>query len=344
VGTGETFWTGKTVLVTGGASFIGSTLTDQLIGLGAQKVRIVDDLSSGHLGNIRHHLGTGKVDFLQADLREPGVTRAAMQGIDTVFHLAADHGGRGYVELHQAGPASNFFLDGLVFAEALKAKVKKVVFASSGCVYPNFLQSDINQELYLTEDLTKGPNDADNTYGWAKLMGEFTLQAYSKEHGLGTASCRYFTVYGPRGVENHAVIAMIARAFLGQNPFEVWGDGTQIRNWTYIDDIVEGTILAGEKINDGTAVNLGTMERIRVLDCAKMVCKITGHKAEIKLRRDMPTGPLNRVADNALAKKLLGWEPKVAFSEGLKRTIDWYYKTRNKEEVKRIFARMLTER
>lgn len=340
----ESFWNGKLVLVTGGASFIGSTLTDQLLARGAAKVRIVDDLTSGHLNNIREHLGGGKVDFLHADLREPGVARAAMQGVDTVFHLAADHGGRGYVDLHQAGPASNFFLDGLVFAEALRAKVKKIVFASSGCVYPNFLQSDIKKELYLTEDLTKGPNDADNTYGWAKLMGEFTLQAYAKEHGIGAASCRYFTVYGPRGVENHAVIAMIARAFLKLNPFEVWGDGTQIRNWTYIDDIVEGTILAGEKINDGTAINLGTMERIRVIDAAKMVCEITGHNADIKLLPNMPTGPLNRVADNSLAKKLLGWQPKTLFKDGLKRTIDWYYATRDHDEVQRIFARMLTER
>jgi nucleoside-diphosphate-sugar epimerase len=340
----ETFWSGKTVLITGGASFIGSTLTDRLVDRGTQKVRIVDDLSSGSLANLKHHLGTSKVEFLQADLREPGVARAATQGVDTVFHIAADHGGRGYVDLHQAGPASNFFLDGLVFAEALKAKVKKVVFASSGCVYPNFLQSDLKKEVYLTEDLTNGPNDADNTYGWAKLMGEFTLKAYAKEHGLGAASCRYFTVYGPRGVENHAVIAMIARAFLKQNPFELWGDGTQIRNWTYIEDIVEGTILAGEKINDGTAVNLGTMERIRVVDAAKLVCELTGHQADIKLLPDMPTGPLNRVADNSLAKKLLNWEPKVMFKEGLQRTIDWYYKTKNRAEVQRIFNRMLTER
>jgi len=165
VATTELFWAGKTVLVTGGASFIGSTLSDHLIARGVKKVRVVDDLTSGDLGNLRPHLGTGKVDFLEADLREPGVARAAIEGVDVVFHLAADHGGRGYVDLHQAGPASNFFLDGLIFAEALKAKVKKVVFASSGCVYPNFLQSDIHKELYLTEDLTKGPNDADNTYG-----------------------------------------------------------------------------------------------------------------------------------------------------------------------------------
>jgi len=339
----ETFWSGKFVLVTGGASFIGSTLADQLLARGA-RVRVVDDLSSGHLDNIRGHLGNGGIDFLHADLREPGVTRAAMHGVDTVFHLAADHGGRGYVDLHQAGPASNFFLDGLVFAEALRAKVKKVVFASSGCVYPNFLQSDINKEIYLKEELTNGPNDADNTYGWAKLMGEFTLKAYAKEHGMGAASCRYFTVYGPRGVENHAVIAMIARTFLKQDPFEIWGDGSQIRNWTYIDDIVDGTILAGEKINDGTAINLGTMERITVLQCAQMVCEFTRHQAEIKKRPDMPTGPLNRVADNALAKRLLGWEPKVPFRDGLKRTIDWYYANKDRDEVQRIFARMLTER
>lgn len=336
-------WSKTHALVTGGASFIGSHLVDQLVARGA-RVRVVDDLTSGHKENLAGHLASGRAEFTRADLREPGVTRQAMQGIDVVFHLAADHGGRGYVDLHQAGPASNFFLDGLVFYEALKAKVKKVVYASSGCVYPNYMQSDTSKELYLTEDAVKPPHDADNLYGWAKLMAELTLKAYSKEHGLPTASCRYFTVYGPRGVENHAVIAMIARAFLGQNPFEVWGDGTQIRNWTYVDDIVSGTILAAEKIDDGTAVNLGTMERIRVIDAVKMVLEFTGHQAEIKLLTHMPTGPLNRVADNALAKKLMGWEPKVLFRDGLKRTIDWYFATKNREQVKKIFERMLTER
>jgi len=337
------FWFDRKVLVTGGASFIGSNLVDALLHQGAH-VRVVDDLTSGRLENIRQHIDAGRVEFLQADLREPGVARTATHGINTVFHLAADHGGRGYVDLHQAGPASNLFLDGVVFREAVKAGVEKVVFASSGCVYPNNLQTDVSEELYLTEDMVGPPYDADNMYGWAKLMAELTLKAYHSEFGVKAASCRYFTVYGPRGVENHAVIAMIARAFIGQNPFEVWGDGTQIRNWTYIDDIVRGTVLAGEKIDDGTAINLGTMERVRVIDAVNMVLEYTGHQAEIFFRRDMPTGPLNRVADNALAKELLGWEPQVLFREGLKRTIDWYFSAKNREAVGQGLAHVLTER
>ena len=337
------FWTDRRVLVTGGASFIGSHLVDALVGQGA-RVRIVDDLSSGRLDNIRHHLNAGSVDFVQADLREPGVARAAMRDIQTVFHLAADHGGRGYVDTHQAGPATDFFLGGLIFWEARRAGVEKVVYASSGCVYPNYLQTDPNRDLYLTEDLVKPPYDADNLYGWSKLMNELTLQAYCREYGMKGASCRYFTVYGPRGKENHAVIAMIARAFVGENPFEVWGDGNQFRNWTYVDDIVRGTLLAGEKIDDGTAVNLGTMERVRVIDAVRMVLEYTGHKAEIRLRPDMPTGPMNRVADNSLARRLLGWEPQVAFKDGLKRTIDWYFATKDRDEVRRILARALVER
>ncbi len=224
------------------------------------------------------------------------------------------------------------------------AGVEKVVYASSGCVYPNFKQADPNEILYLTEDMVGPPYDADNMYGWAKLMGEMTLKAYSDEWGMKTASCRYFTVYGERGVENHAVIAMIARAFIKQNPFVVWGTGEQIRNWTYVGDIVSGTILAAEKIDDGTAVNLGTMERTRVIDAAKEVLRYTGHDAEIELHPEMPTGPYNRVASNELAGKLLDWEPKVKFMDGLHRTIDWYYSTKQREKVASYFEHILTER
>lgn len=336
-------WKKKKVLVTGGASFIGSNLVDKLVDLVAE-VRVVDDLSSGKKENIKNYLEKKSIDFIKSDLREPGVARKAVKGMDIVIHFAGDHGGRGYIDLHQAGPASNFLLDGLVFWEALKNGVEKVVFASSGCIYPKYLQNNINKKIFLTEDKAGPPYDADNIYGYAKLMAELTLKAYHDEYGLKTASCRFFTVYGPRGKEDHAVIAMIARAFVRQNPFEVWGNGKQVRNWTYVDDIVSGVILAAEKLDDGSAVNLGTTERIRVIDAVGEVLNYTGHKAEIKLLENMPTGPMNRVADNKLAKKLLGWEPKIKFIDGLHKTIDWYFSTKDRSEVKKKLTKMLTSR
>lgn len=337
-------WSSRRVLVTGGASFIGSHIIDKLVEKGARHIRIVDDLSSGEIENIQSHLDARRVEFIQKDLLEQTVAEESVRGIDVIFHLAAIHGGRGYVDLHQAECAKNLALDGMLIKAAQEAGVEKFVFASSGCVYPNYIQQDVTKELYLTEEMVGPPYDSDGMYGWAKLMGEKTLQAFHKTYGMKTASCRFFTVYGERGVENHAVIAMIARAFVGQNPFEVWGDGTQVRNWTYVGDIVDGMLLSAEKIDDGTAVNLGTMERTRVIDAVNEVLRYTGHKAEIKLLRNMPTGPMNRVASNELGKKLLGWEPKMKFMDGLHRTIDWYFKTKNREQVKSYLGRMLTER
>jgi nucleoside-diphosphate-sugar epimerase len=337
-------WKEKRVLVTGGASFISSHLIDLLVEKGARHVRVVDDLTSGHLANIQEHLDSGIVEFLEADLLTPGVAQKAVDGMEVVFHLAAIHGGRGYVDLHQAACSQNLAMDGMLIKAAHEAGVEKFVFASSGCVYPNFLQGDVSQELYLTEEMVGPPYDADNMYGWAKLMTEMTLAAYHRDLGFKSASCRFFTVYGERGVENHAVIAMIARAFVRQDPFEVWGDGTQIRNWTYVGDIVRGMVAAAETIDDGTAINLGTEERTRVIDAVHEVLRYTGHSAEIKFLPHMPTGPLNRVASNRLAGELLGWEPRMKFMDGLYRTIDWYFGSREREKVGGYLAEMLTER
>jgi nucleoside-diphosphate-sugar epimerase len=337
------YWLGRSVLVTGGASFIGSHLVDALVERGAQ-VRVVDNLSSGRIANIEEHVANKRITFVEGDLATENTARSAVSDVKTVFHLAADHGGRGYVDLHQAACATNLALDGNVFRAAYDAGVEKVVYASSGCVYPNFLQTDPTAVLYLTEEKVGPPYDADNMYGWAKLMGEMTLQAFHRDWGMKSVSCRYFTVYGERGHENHAVIAMIARAFVQQDPFVVWGNGEQIRNWTHVSDIVSGTILAAEKIDDGTPINLGTSERTRVIDAANEVMRYTGHKARIELRPDMPTGPMNRVADNTLARQLLGWEPQVKFMDGLRRTIDWYFGSKKRDLVSSSLDRRLIER
>ena len=334
-------WSGRKALVTGGASFIGSHIVEQLAAAGA-RVRVADNFSSGRRENLTDI--EGDVEIVDGDLKDSDFARRVCDDQEVVFHLAADHGGRGYVDLHQAACATNMGLDQNIFIGALAAGVDKVVYASSGCIYPLNLQTDPGEELFLTEDMAGPGYDPDGMYGYAKLGGELTLQAMHRDHGLGAASCRYFTVYGPKGVENHAVMAMIARAFIGENPFRVWGTGEQIRNWTYVGDIVSGTIKAAEKIDDGTAVNLGTMERVRVLDAVKMVLEYTGHEAEVVTQPDMPTGPLNRVADNSLAKRLLDWEPEVPFAKGLRQTIDWYYSTKDREAVKEYLEVLLTER
>ena len=336
-------WKGKRVLITGGTSFIGSSLVDALVSRGAI-VRVVDDLSTGRYEYISRLVELGSVEFIKGDLLDSEIATRSVRGIEYLFHLAAIHGGRGYVDLHNVECSMNLILDGQLFREAVKAHVEKIIFASSGCVYPNHLQTDPAKEVYLTEDLVGPPYDADNMYGWAKLMGELTLRHFVKQGLLKAASCRYFTVYGPRGKEDHAVIAMIARAFIQQNPFEVWGTGEQIRNWTYIDDIVEGTMLAAEGIDDGTAVNLGTMERIRVVDAAAMILRRMGVEVPLKFLPDMPTGPYNRVAGNRLAKELIGWEPRIPFREGIVKTIDWYVNNRNPDEVRSQLQSMLTER
>jgi nucleoside-diphosphate-sugar epimerase len=332
----STTWEGRGVLVTGGASFIGSHLAEGLVRRGA-RVRVVDNLSSGLLENIEGLVDAGDVEFREEDLLDPEVAERAAVGMEVVFHLAADHGGRGYIDTHPVECSTNMILDGLVFRSCHRAGVDRVVFASSGCVYPTSKQMDPNEEVFLYEDLVKPPYEADDLYGWAKLMGELSLKAYHEQYGKKGASCRYFTAYGPRCGENHAVMAMIARALLREDPFEVWGTGEQIRNWTYIDDVVEGTILAAEKIEDGTAVNIGTTERIRVIDCAHEVARLAGYEPEFKPLPDKPTGPLNRVADTSLAKKLLGWTPQVPFAEGLRRTFEWYFATKDRDTVDRLF-------
>lgn len=334
---------GTKVCVTGGCSFIGSHLTEALVERGAS-VRVVDDLSSGKRENLAHLMRTGAISFIEGDLLDYRLTKEAILGRDVVFHLAANHGGRGYVDRHQADCATNFGLDGVVFKACVDAKVKQVVFASSGCIYPVNLQRDPKEVLLLTEDMAGPPYDADKAYGWAKLMGELTLRAFHEEWGLKSASCRLFTVYGPRGKEDHAVMAMLGRAFIRQDPFEVWGDGTAVRNWTYVDDIVEGMILAAEKIHDASSVNLGTTERITVAQAAKMACTYFEYKPAFKFLPKMPVGPLNRVADNTRAFERMGWKPKWTFENGLAKTAEWYAETHEKTEVEKSLESRLLKR
>jgi nucleoside-diphosphate-sugar epimerase len=187
--------------------------------------------------------------------------------------------------------------------------------------------------------------DPDGLYGLAKLAGELTLRAIHNEFGVKTASCRYFTVYGPRGVENHARDRDDrAGRSSGRTRSRSGGTGSRSATGRTSTTSSRGPSSRRRKIEDGSAINLGTTERVRVIDAVHRVCELAGYSPRIALQPDMPTGPMNRVADNSLARRMLGWEPRVAFADGLQRTLEWYFSSKDPAEVSAIFDRMLTGR
>ena len=349
-------WKDRSVLVTGGASFIGSHLVDSLLKKGAT-VTVADDFSSGKLGNLEYQLrqrprGTWRSKNLtvhRVDLKDRTSTRKIMRSVEMVFHLAAQHGGRGYIHTHPAECCTNMALDQIVFEEAWRAGVERVCFASSACVYPDYLQEQAGSSYLLKEEdadpFVRDKAFADLEYGWAKLMSEMTLKAYHREYGLKASSVRIFTAYGQRENETHAIIALIAKALVRMDPFEIWGTGEQDRNFTYVGDIVDAMLLTAEKIEDASPVNAGRADRITLNQAAEIVFNLADWRPQ-KISHDIskPVGVASRAADLTRAKNLLGWQPKVSYEDGFKRTIDWYRSQKNLEHVRRDLPRLLMER
>ena len=330
----ENFWKDTHVTVTGGASFIGSHLVDKLISLGSD-ITVIDNLSSGTKENLSEVWE--KIHFKKNDLEY--ITKSEIDDLfkdqEIVFHLAAIHGGRGFITTHPADVSSNFSIDHHVFEASMDANVKNLVFASTACVYPTDLQKEIGTDYKLKEDDSDplkldGYMSADIEYGWGKLMSEMQLHAFKKQYGLKACPVRFVTAYGPRENETHAIIALIYKAIKKMDPYEIWGDGKQERDFTYVEDIVDGSILAGEKIFDGTPINLGTGRRYRIIDVVEMICEILNWKPNnYNFDTSKPVGALSRALDNSTAKKLIGWEPRFNLRDGLEKTVEWYLEHNN---------------
>jgi len=322
-------WVDKRVTVTGGASFIGSHLVDKLVELGAN-VTVIDNLSSGKLENLKE--SENKITFQNKDLEyiTKNEIKKLFNDTELVFHLAAVHGGRGYIQNHPADVCSNLSIDHHVFEACTDVGVENVAFASTACVYPTDLQKDVGSNYKLKEKDSDPTNldsymSADIEYGWGKLMSEIQLNSFIKQYGLKGCPIRFVTAYGPRENETHAIIALIYKAVEKMDPYLIWGDGHQERDFTYVEDIVEGTILAAEKISDGTPINLGTGRRSEMIEVVKMICDILNwHPSKFEFEKSMPVGAFSRALDNSRANELLGWKPRFSLKEGLEKTIDWY--------------------
>jgi UDP-glucose 4-epimerase len=342
--------------VTGGASFIGSHLVDTVLQQGAF-VTVADDFSSGKLSNLEYNFTkpsskvwtSQNLIVRQGDLKDKQFTQSVLQDVDIVFHLAALHGGRGYIDTHPAECCSNMTIDQLVFEETWKAGIDRLCYASSACVYPAFLQEQAGSTYLLKEnDADPFQRDkalADLEYGWAKLMGEMAIHAYHREYGMKTSAVRIFTAYGPRENETHAIIALIAKAFTGMDPFIIWGTGEQDRNFTYVQDIVDAMLLAAEKIHDGSSVNAGREDRLTINDAANLVFEIMNwYPKTIKHDISKPQGVASRAADLTKARRVLDWSPKTSYQEGFTKTIQWYVQTHDREEVHANLDTLLMER
>jgi UDP-glucose 4-epimerase len=336
-------WTGERVLVTGGASFIGSHLVEDLVDHGAD-VRVADDLSSGEIENLA--AVDDEIEFLEGNLKEMSFAEEATEDVDTVFHLAADHGGRGYISNYPANCATNMALDNVVYEAAAENGVDRISFASSACTYP----TDIQQERQrLSEDMVsfeeRGGAYADEVYGWAKLMGERSLQAYHEQYDIDASIVRIFTAYGPRENETHAIVALMAKAYAEQDPYRIWGDGEQTRNFTYVKDITRALRLAAENVTGATPVNAGIRDYITINEVAEAVFdRLDWEPAEINHMTDKPVGVRHRAADTTRAEELLGWEPQYTLQDGIDRTLDWYAENREREYVQNNLETLLHER
>lgn len=294
-------------LVTGGAGFIGSHLTDALISQGHEVV-VVDNLSGGSRENINP-----KAEFHQLDLRDLDAIRPLFQGVDFVFHLAA----RPRIPLSIKDPISshdnnlNTTLNVLVASR--DAGVKKVVYSSSSSVYGNKNQPP------QREDMVPDPL---NPYALQKYVGELYCKVFSSLYKLPTVSLRYFNVFGPRAPQEGAY-ATVVGIFLRQKkegqPLTITGDGNQRRDFSYVADVVEGTILAAFKpVGAGEVINLGPGRNYSINELAEI---IGGPTTYIPPR---PGEIRESLADTSKAREILGWQPKYNLETGIREMIERY--------------------
>jgi len=308
------------VLVTGAGGFIGGHLVTYLRGKGYW-VRGAD-LKYPEFG------ATDADDFRILDLRRWGNCLAATEGVDEVYALAADMGGMGFISAHHAEILHNNSLISIHTLDAARENgVKRYLYTSSACIYPEHLQEDADVRPLKEEDAYPAcPQDA---YGWEKLVTERLCTHYREDHGLETRIVRFHNIFGERGTweggREKAPAAMCRKVALakltGRPEIEIWGDGEQTRSFCYVEDCVEGIHrLMRSVFRD--PLNLGQDRMVTINELADMVADVAGITVT-KRHVDGPQGVRGRNSDNTRLRHVLGWEPAVPLEAGLEKTYHW---------------------
>src|SRR3712207_6243394 len=301
-----------TCLVTGGSGFLGSHLCDALLARG-HRVICVDNFDTGSLANI-HHLRGGAFVFMYKDVTEPFFTD---EPIDFVYHLASPASPIDYLRLPlhtlKVGSYGTHHMLGLA-----KKKRARFVLASTSEVYGD-PQVHPQPESYWGHVNPIGPR---GVYDEAKRYAEALTMAYHRQQGVDTSIIRIFNTYGPRmRPHDGRAIPTFLRQALQDRPITVFGEGQQTRSFCYVSDLIDGMIRLAES-GYHLPVNVGNPDEFTLLELAEAVVEVTGSKSEIVFEALPTDDPQVRQPDIALARELLGWEPKVTLREGLQRTID----------------------
>jgi len=308
------------VLVTGAGGFIGSHLTAYLKKKGYW-VRGVD---------LKHpeFVPTDADEFEILDLRRWENCVRATENVDQVFALAADMGGMGFISCHHAQILYNNSLINLHTLEAARESgVKRYLYTSSACIYPEHLQTDVNVTPLKEDDAYPAyPQDA---YGWEKLVSERLCMHYMEDYGIETRTVRFHNIFGENGTWEGgrekapaALCRKIAIAKLtGNHEIDIWGDGEQTRSFCYIDDCVEG-IYRLMQSDFAEPLNLGQDRMVTINELADIIADAAGISV-IKNHVDGPQGVRGRNSDNSRLREVLGWEPAISLEEGLAKTYSW---------------------
>jgi nucleoside-diphosphate-sugar epimerase len=314
----------KHALVTGGGGFIGGHLVQRLLREGVQ-VRAVDVKPSEEW----YQHGDGAESLVLDVSTQAGAERAA-DGVDTVFNLAADMGGMGFIENNKALCMLSVLTSTHMLVEAQKAGVSRFFYSSSACVYAAEHQTSPDVVALREEDAY--PAMPEDGYGWEKLFSERMCRHFEEDFGIATRVARYHNVYGPEGTWEGgrekapaAISRKVAQAVIsGDHSIDIWGDGEQTRSFTYIDDCLEGTLrLTASDVTE--PLNIGSDQLVTINQLVDIVEGIAGVKLERHYSPDAPQGVRGRNSDNTRIQKMLGWAPSISLEDGMEQTYRWVY-------------------
>ena len=313
------------VLVTGAGGFIGGALAKELSAAG-KTVRCIDRKPMSDWYQV-----VEDADNRVLDLQGIDACREAVDGVATVYNLAADMGGMGFIENNKALCMLSVLTSTHMLVAARDAgTVERFFYSSSACVYAADKQTDTDVTALRESDAY--PAMAEDGYGWEKLFTERMCRHFREDFGLETRVARFHNVYGPYGTYDGgrekapaALSRKIARAVLsGDHEIEIWGDGEQTRSFMYIDDCLKGIVM----ITEGPAydpVNLGSSELVSINEMVDIIQEIAGITVKRRHKLDAPQGVRGRNSDNTIMRARYGWEPSTPLREGLEKTYRWIF-------------------